>query len=425
MKKFFTLKAILMVFAMVATMFLTGIYAVEFTQGNLVVVRVGDGSTALSNAAAAVFLEEYTTAGILVQTIAIPTTGTDKLTVSGSATSEGAISLSPNGKLLTIAGYDAVPGSTQVAASSSSLYARKILSIKKNGGYIALTSSTAYSGNNIRSAVSNASGDYWAAGTGNTTGTNGIQYFGNSTPVQVSSTITNVRVVNIFNNQLYFSTGSGTRGIYKIGDGTPTVTGVTSTNLIATGGSSSVYAFSFNAANSVCYVADDRVDGNGGVQKWTSTDGTTWTLAYTLIVGTSIGVRGLTVDWTGTYPTIYATTAPSSGTAVNKIVSIIDTGSGATATDLVTSGTNTVFRGVSFAPYTDPTTSTENVTKTTWTLANNTLNFDVTPTTQIEIYSVTGSKMAVYEPAHQINLNLSKGVYILKVNNSTEKFMIQ
>lgn len=420
MKRIFTLKTMLMVFAMVATMFLTSVYAADFTQGNLVVVRVGDGIATLSNASAPVFLEEYTTAGTLVQTIAIPTTGTDKLTVSGTATSEGAISLSPNGKLLTIAGYDVAPGTTQVASSSSSLYARKILSIKKNGGYIALTSSTAYSGNNIRSAVSNASGDFWAAGTSNTVGTNGIQYFGNGTAVQVSSTVTNTRVVNIFNGQLYFSTASGGNlGIYKVGNGTPTTTGETSVKLINTGTGSSPYGFAFDAANSVCYIADDRTSGSGGIQKWTSTDGTTWTLAYTLSVGTSLGARGLTVDWSGTNPTLYATTTN------NKLVLITDTGSGSTATDLVTAGTNTVFRGVAFAPFTDPTTSTENVTKTTWTLANNTLNFDVTPATKIEVFSVTGSKMAVYEPAQQIKLNLTKGIYILKVNNSAEKFMIQ
>jgi hypothetical protein len=417
MKKIFTLKAMLMAFAIVFTMFSINAYAADFTQGNIVVVRVGDGSATLSNASTAVFLEEYTTAGILVQTISIPTSGDFKLATSGTATSEGAISLSPNGKLLTIAGYDIAPGTASIANTTSAIVARKILAINKNGGMIALSSSTAYSANNIRSAVSNASGDYWAGGTSSSAG--GVQYFGNGTAGQVSSTVTNIRVVNIFNDQLYFSTSSGTRGIYKVGDGTPTGTGVTSTNLIATGGSSSAYGFSFNVANSICYVADDRTDGNGGIQNWTSTDGTTWTLAYTLSVGASLGARGLTVDWTGTNPTLYATTTNS------KLVSIVDSGSDATATDLVTAGTNTAFRGVAFAPYTDPTTSTQNTAKTTWTLANNTLNFDAAPATQIEIYSVTGSKMAVYEPAQQINLNLSKGVYILKVNNTAEKFMIQ
>ena len=45
-----------------------------FTQGDIVVMRDGDGSAALSNASTAAFLQEYTTGGSLVQTIAMPTT---------------------------------------------------------------------------------------------------------------------------------------------------------------------------------------------------------------------------------------------------------------------------------------------------------------------------------------------------------------
>src|SRR6266705_537597 len=63
-----------------------------FTSGNLVVYRVGTGSGALASSATAVFLDEYTTAGTFVQTIAMPTTDSganQTLTASGTATSEG------------------------------------------------------------------------------------------------------------------------------------------------------------------------------------------------------------------------------------------------------------------------------------------------------------------------------------------------
>ena len=46
--------------------------AAPFTPGNLVVARVGPGAAALNNASTAVFLDEYTTAGTLVQSIALP-----------------------------------------------------------------------------------------------------------------------------------------------------------------------------------------------------------------------------------------------------------------------------------------------------------------------------------------------------------------
>ena len=79
--------------------------AAAFTLGDLVVVRVGDGSAALSSAATATFLDEYTPGGVLVQTIPLPTalSGLNQpLTLSGSATSEGFLALSQNGLYLTM-----------------------------------------------------------------------------------------------------------------------------------------------------------------------------------------------------------------------------------------------------------------------------------------------------------------------------------
>src|SRR5262245_50006387 len=68
--------------------------AASFAPGNLVVLRIGAGGGALSSAATPVFLDEYTPAGGLVQSIPLPTavSGSNRiLTNSGSATSEGAL----------------------------------------------------------------------------------------------------------------------------------------------------------------------------------------------------------------------------------------------------------------------------------------------------------------------------------------------
>jgi len=64
-----------------------------------------------------------------------------------------------------------------------------------------------------------------------------------------------------------------------------------------------------------------------------------------------------------------------------------------------------------------------NPTNTNWSLVGNTLKFDVLPTTKIEIYALTGCKVAVFDAAKEIELNLSKGLYMLKVNNKVSKFM--
>ena len=47
--------------------------AAGFTPGDIVVERVGNGGAALSSASQAVFLNEYTPTGTLVQSIALPT----------------------------------------------------------------------------------------------------------------------------------------------------------------------------------------------------------------------------------------------------------------------------------------------------------------------------------------------------------------
>jgi hypothetical protein len=95
-------------------------YAGSFTAGNIVVVRVGDGTAALSSAATAIYLDEYNSTGTLVQSIAIPTvaSGTNHaLTFSGTSTSQGALTLSPAGKFLVLGGMDAAVGTTGVSTA--------------------------------------------------------------------------------------------------------------------------------------------------------------------------------------------------------------------------------------------------------------------------------------------------------------------
>lgn len=59
-----------------------------------------------------------------------------------------------------------------------------------------------------------------------------------------------------------------------------------------------------------------------------------------------------------------------------------------------------------------------------WTLIGKTLRFDVLPVNQIEIYSLTGSKVAVFDAKREQNLKINNGIYILKVDNKSNKIMI-
>lgn len=317
----------------------------QFTAGNLVVLQEGTGASALSSAGTAIFLNQYTTSGSLVNTLAIPTTGPSALVNSGTATSEGGLSLSGNGQYLTIAGYNASAGTAGVASSTSATIARGVATVDASGNYsLAATTGTAFSGNNIRSGASDGSGNYWAVG-----GNSGTVYLGGGTAASVQTTSANNRILQDIGGNLYFSTGSGTRGIYSI-VGTPTAASSASL-LFGTGASSSPYDFAFNVGLTIAYVADDTASAAGGIQRW-DFNGSAWTLSYTLGTGVAnIGARGLAVDFSGGNPIIYATTAESSA---DRLISITDTGAGSTATTLATAAANTIFRGLDFAPQAVP-----------------------------------------------------------------------
>src|SRR6266481_9833495 len=202
-----------------------------FTQGNLVIYRVGDGTAALGSPATAVFLDEYTPAGTLVQSIALPTVvnGSNKrLTASGSSTAEGLLTLSVDGKYLLATGYDAALATASITTSASATINRVIARVDSSGVVDTTTAlSDAISGGNPRSATSTNGTDLWISGTA-TLG--GIRYatFGATTSTAVSTTVTNLRQANVYNGQLYVSDSSGTAvRLGSVGTGTPTTSGQT------------------------------------------------------------------------------------------------------------------------------------------------------------------------------------------------------
>ncbi|TCO54984.1 ExeM/NucH family extracellular endonuclease [Actinocrispum wychmicini] len=328
--------------------------AVGFSPGDVVVARVGAGDSALSSAAAAVFLDEYTPAGDLVQSVPLPTAGSGvnkRLTMSGSATSEGALALSQDGRYLTLAGYDADPGTASVASSTTSVASRVVARVDGVGGVDTSTGVTdAFSGNNVRGAATDDGSRFWVVGAN---GGVRLANLGAGTTTQINSAApTNIRAVSVSGGQLSISTGSGTTGVYAVGSGLPTTGGQTPT---LTAAAPSPYGFVALDRDpgvpgvDTLYVADDSA--SGGILKF-SFDGTTWTARGSLRPSGS-GVRGIT----GQGSTLYATTT------TNTLVKVDDTAAfnapiAGTTTVLKTGATNTALRGVAFAPATAPTAPT-------------------------------------------------------------------
>lgn len=196
-----------------------------------------------------IFLNQLTTAGSIVSTIAVPTS---QAVTSFSSKSELGLTLSQNGTVVTFMGYNAPFKSTQDVSNSYTpgvtpvpagfpvqTNYREILTLDANG-YVTSTNTNSYSGNNGRNAIQGSNGVVYMVGNADKTtqaaGTAGVQMttgpaVGGVTPTtQVGSfdataadpgialpdspsKDNNFRGLTIHNNQLFFTKGSGGNGI--------------------------------------------------------------------------------------------------------------------------------------------------------------------------------------------------------------------
>ena len=368
MLHFFTTR-ILACLAMVLAMVPALVSASPFTPGNLVVVRIGDGTAALTSAATATYLLEYTPAGVLVQTIALPTTAAganSTLTNTGSSSTDALLTRSADGTFLVLTGYDAAVGTLALSATTSAANNRVVGRIAANGNFDTSTRlADGFSGGNIRSAASVDGSAFWAVGS-----TGGVRYapFGNpaaSSTIVVAAVPSNNRGVGIYGGNLYVSSSTGTGGnfygISQVGTGLPTTASQTTTPLAGfpvTSGPSP-YGFFFADLSStvagvdVIYVTDDRTTVDGGIQKWSLVGGT-WTLNGTITGATATtagaAIRGLGGQVSGTTVSLVG----SSSSGIYLITDNAGYNAAPSSTVLpaaiATSVTNTAFRGIAFAP---------------------------------------------------------------------------
>jgi hypothetical protein len=106
---------------------LSSTYAAAFTPGNIVVTRVGPNVYATGGKA---FLDEYTTSGVLKQTIALPADYYVPTSLDCAITS-----VSGDGQYLALSGMPAA----QLPTTAATAYARKVLTVKYDGTITAYT----------------------------------------------------------------------------------------------------------------------------------------------------------------------------------------------------------------------------------------------------------------------------------------------
>ena len=326
--------------------------AAAFTPGNLVLYRVGTGSSALAASATAVFLDEYTPGGTLVQSIPMPTVvsaGNRRLTASGTATSEGYLTRSANGQFLIVPGYDAAPGATSIATSSSATVNRVIGRVDASGIVDTTTALTdAINAGSPRSATSTDGTELWISGTSSTSG--GLRYatHGATTSTSLIASPTNFRSVNIYDGQLYLSSAAGDVRMGSVGTGTPNTSGQTLTTLPNIGQSGSYTDFFFADLTATVpgvdtlYIVDDTANI---LQKFSFVSGA-WSTNGSIAIAQP---RGLTGVNQGTSTTLYITAGGSTLRCLTDPSGYNATITGS-VTSLATAATNTAFRGIALAP---------------------------------------------------------------------------
>ena len=193
----------------------TSVLAANFTPGNLVIYRKGDGTSALTNCGNPVFLDEYTTDAVThVQAVMLRTNyfgANSPLLANGTEFADGLITRSVDGRFILVNGY----GATLGQFTNLSIQARDAIEVPRIVGLVdqflnqdtttAQTNSRA-NAEGFRSATSTDGTNLWFAGS-----VGGIRYAprGSNDSTQLSTFITNMRQVNIFSNVLYFSDASG------------------------------------------------------------------------------------------------------------------------------------------------------------------------------------------------------------------------
>ena len=385
-----------------------GVDAQVFTQGNLVVSFYGNTGTATANgtyadgSATPITLEQYTTNGSYVSSYTLPVADSGSnygIVGEYGSSSEGNLQLTGNGQYLTIGGYSATPalagtgatnGSYSVAngvalAQAPSADVPRLAAVIDAYGNVntSTAENTIYNTNNIRSVYSADGSQLYLSGQGTGTSNQGLYYTpaGTNTVNSPSSqptpiyTTYDTRFVTGYGGNLYVSQDkkNGNAGIYMF-SGNPT--GATTPVRITAANNGNGVNYSpegfFFANATTLYVADTGVPkaggtGDGGIQKWVQSGGV-WSLAYTMTVAGFVapnlaptatsgetGFEAVTGQTIGGSVQLFAASYTAGDANPNGLYAITDTLAATTLgsqtfTELAASGTDSVIKGVSFAP---------------------------------------------------------------------------
>ena len=349
----------------------------SFAPGQLAVLRVGNGDISLRLKQAPVFVDQFDPTRFNdspVLTVAIPTNGPKALFFNGHAATEGNLTRSADHRLLAFAGYTGVDLLQTSGVPSQLEIPRGFGTLGSAAGSFTLvySSNTWYEAANPRGVATDGAGNFW--GCGNLHGTTYYNPVSAAQPFEFK-TLLNTRAIKIISQTLYASINAAdgldtddAGGIYNYVSGStpvalPKDAGCTMNLLLASNPSYKKTAgFDLNSAGTIAYLADTAA----GIQKYVKAGGE-WKFVYNFNIpqvipadqNNAAGCFGVTVDFSGANPVVYATTTEGWGGAnSNRVVRIVDIGAASTvATIAQATSTNIAFRGIEFTPEAQPTTA--------------------------------------------------------------------
>jgi hypothetical protein len=338
----------------------------KFTEGNLVALRVGDGSTTIGANTHNVDIIEYNSSGTPSGlSIPLPNTGTNSFVLGGTTTiPEGQLTLSGDGRYLSAVGYNTTSG------QSNSSNTDKIIVRIDDKMNLDLTTkmptSNAFAGSFVRNAVTE----------------NGSSFF-------VTANATS-RLVNLgANTSATFAGSSGYFSMLRLGGlsyflnfqvpGFISNAG-TATNLPSGAGVNAMPNFTGASEGTVFTLldADPNVSYNStgydllylaekssGIRKWywDATNNIWVPVGINNPAGTPAvagGFYSVVSRMEGGKPTLYAVKGATSGNTVMKLVDNAtrtgdwQTGTTPTVSTIIPAGSNYMFKGLTFAPVNKP-----------------------------------------------------------------------
>jgi hypothetical protein len=332
-----------------------------FSPGNVIVFRAGDGNApAAGQAHANVNIQEFTTSGSLVQTIALPSgASSSAFTIDRTATADGILQWSADKRYLMFAGYSNAAGNGQsnlsfTTGATNRMGARidntgtatpEIFQLAGNGGQVrgltAATGTTSY--------VSKSDGGPRLVTNGATSGSGVVlsnTFGGTANYASRQTSIVDGNLYTTYTNAVGASTGTYPGpGIFRY-DGIPTTSSSTVTRIVT---GSSFQSFFFADLDAAVAGVDTlwAVDTAGNDIEKYSLVGGTWTANGSVPAGGIQNLDGIvtgsgTVTLFGAQPTKVSTLTDTSGYngvnagAVTDIAGIVP-------------GDNNMFKGIAVA----------------------------------------------------------------------------